>query len=482
MILNNDSTLLICGGAAGSGKSYLLLLMILKYVDCPNWRGVIFRRSYTEIESGGGLLDEASAMYFGLPKKYRPTLNRSRVCFTFPSGAQLQLASMQHHPKDTLKQSGSQFSFIGFDELFTFEEQQFVFLFSRLRSRSKYPGRVVCTTNPYGDTFILKYVIDNLDEGGFPIKSLDGKKRYFIRRGEDVTFADTEEELKEKFGDKVMPISFSFISANCYDNTYLMENQPEYVAHLESLKDVDRDRLLHGCWFAKEKAAKYFDRDWLNKLDEVPRGSTCCRGWDRASSPPSEKELHPDFTACCKVWRTRNGDFIITGQHSKNNYDDVTNTYGRFRKTPGERENIILEQAISDGESCTIVLSEDPGSAGKFEYKESAKVLMSEGFLVKRDPACPTASKLKRFEPFSIACQNGLVSIVESTFDRKTLDAYYKELEDFDGERSSRTRKDDQADATATAFNYISQKKNIPIVCRNQQNLKTMSNSLLNTL
>ena len=44
-------------------------------------------------------------------------------------------------------------------------------------------------------------------------------------------------------------------------------------------------------------------------------------------------------------------------------------------------------------------------------------------------------AKLKRFEPFAVAAQNGLVKIVESDFpNQETLNAFYKELEAFDGE------------------------------------------------
>jgi len=127
-------------------------------------------------------------------------------------------------------------------------------------------------------------------------------------------------------------------------------------------------------------------------------------------------------------------------------------------------------------------LPEDPGSGGKSEFLQSSKELMAEGFIVRKDSAPTTAKKLKKFEPFSAASQNGLISIVESSFDRKTLDAIYKELEGFDGERSSRVKKDDWADAFATAFNYISQKRNVPIVCRRQTNHSTLSQNLLSTM
>lgn len=97
------------------------------------------------------------------------------------------------------------------------------------------------------------------------------------------------------------------------------------------------------------------------------------------------------------------------------------------------------------------------------EFTQSSKVLIEEGFVVKKDVIPTTRSKLNRFTPFAAACENGHVYIIESSFpDKKTLEAFYKELESFDGERSSSSRKDDWADATATAFNYLARERVLP--------------------
>ena len=121
----------------------------------------------------------------------------------------------------------------------------------------------------------------------------------------------------------------------------------------------------------------------------------------------------------------------------------------------------------------------DPGAHGKVEYMESAKKLSTEGFRVKKDVVAPQKSKLQKFTPFSAAVENGFVYIVDSTFDPKTKEALLKELEAFDGERSSRTRKDDWPDCVATAFNYLNTARNAPIVIRNQINSETMAKVVL---
>ena len=55
---------------------------------------------------------------------------------------------------------------------------------------------------------------------------------------------------------------------------------------------------------------------------------------------------------------------------------------------------------------------------------------------------------MSRFSNFSSAAQNGLIHIVEDSFNNnKTLEAFYKELESFDGTRSTAHIKDDWVDA-----------------------------------
>lgn len=92
-------------------------------------------------------------------------------------------------------------------------------------------------------------------------------------------------------------------------------------------------------------------------------------------------------------------------------------------------------------------------------------------------------SKLLRFEPFSAACQNGLVKVVRDSFPNKaTYDAYMNELESFDGQRSTSMKKDDWADATASAFNYISTMKTIKDFVLPVSGTSTLLNNMRKTL
>lgn len=223
-----------------------------------------------------------------------------------------------------------------------------------------------------------------------------------------------------------------------------------------------RDALNIMCWFAKPEGSSHFQREWVHKVsyDEVPKDLTYVRGWDKAASEPSDKYRYPDYTASVKMGKSSSGDVYIFGDYDMDTIDPKTRVGGKFRKRAGERDRMISTQAHIDGSDCLIILPKDPSGAGIVEYTESAKKLIKEGFRVKPDPMPTNKSKLTRFMPFSSACQNGFVYIVEESFPTKeTLEAFYIELESFDGERSTATRKDDWADSAASAFNALMKEK-----------------------
>lgn len=323
---------------------------------------------------------------------------------------------------------------------------------------------MVISCNPDPDHKLCELVEWWLDEEGYPILERDGVLRYFIMLDGDYVFADSEEELKATYGDHVLPLSFTFISATIDDNPVLKETNPQYVAWLDGLNPVDKARLRYGNWYARAQSSGYFKREWLTKEDKAPLGCKEVRGWDKAATEPSDVYPAPDFTASIKILKDRSGHYYIKGDFCPENVDKSDPMIkGRFRRRSGDRDNIILKQAMYDGEDCHIIFPQDVGAAGKMEFTESSRKLLEEGFIVKKDPTPAQKSKLVRFTPFATACENGLVSIIESSFpDKKTLEAFYKELESFDGERSSTARKDDWADATASTFNYLCQQKVLP--------------------
>lgn len=315
-----------------------------------------------------------------------------------------------------------------------------------------------------------------MDDEGYPDPKKCGQIRYFVVIDGDPVFRNTREQLIEEFpnscyvnnrdaGTKILvpPKSFTFIGATIFDNPALIEANPNYLAELQSLPNIERARLLDGNWYARPKGSNYFERDWLVKVDKVPLGCLTVRAWDKAAKEPSEKDRYPDYTASTKLSKCKDGFYYITGNYITEGSDLDSEIIGRFRKRCGERDKVIERQSRSDGSDCIVVLACDPGSAGISEFQASSMKLLAEGFVVKKDPMAITKTKVTKYHPFASACENGLVRIVESSFPNKaTLDQWYKENESFSEERSSTTRKDDWPDSVASAFNYLCKEKVIP--------------------
>ena len=326
---------------------------------------------------------------------------------------------------------------------------------SRMRSESKYPSRMVISTNPDPDHKIAEMISWWLDEEGYPIEERAGVIRYFILKEGQYLWGDTKEELIERHGENVKPISFSFIGSTIKDNPIMLANNRDYLAWLEGLNPIDKARLLDGNWKVRPLNSMYFRRDWCAFADAIPMNSFMVRAYDKAGTAPSDKDPQPDFTAQIGMAKSKDGYYYIFGNYHPQFKDEDSKVLGVLRKTVGERDMLIEKQARQDGTDVTIVFPKDPSAAGKYEFIESAKKLQNQGFTVKADPMPQNKSKLTRFSPFAAAAENGLVKIVISSFDKSTLDYLFKCLEQFTGERSTKTYKDDLPDCVASAFNML---------------------------
>ena len=133
------------GGAAGGGKSDYLVAEALRQVQIPQYRAIIFRKTYPELED---IISRSHELYgSAFP---RAKYNESKHAWRFPSGAMIYFGQMQH-TKDKLKYQGRHFDFVGFDELTHFAEEEYMYLFSRVRSSA--PGLrtyIRSTANPGG--------------------------------------------------------------------------------------------------------------------------------------------------------------------------------------------------------------------------------------------------------------------------------------------------------------------------------------------
>jgi hypothetical protein len=132
------------GGAAGGGKSFLLLFEVARGAADygKNFRAVIFRKEYPMLEQ---LQIYLLGMFSGMG-----SYNQSKHNFIFNNGALLQLRSLEKD-RDVEKYQGQEYGFIGFDELPTWPtEYCWTYMASRARSSKGVKTQMIGTGNPGG--------------------------------------------------------------------------------------------------------------------------------------------------------------------------------------------------------------------------------------------------------------------------------------------------------------------------------------------
>ena len=253
------------GGARGGGKTAGEILDTLRYIGNPKYRAVIFRETSPQIRKAGGLLDATRRMY----PKVGGKLNVTELSWTFPSGARVELAHLQHD-KDVTNWQGLEITGIYFDEVTHFSETRFWGVAESNRSTSGIKPYVRGTCNPDASSFVAELISWWIDpQTGLPIAERDGVIRHFMRRGDDFEWFD-EPQYNDK-GRKLTK-SLTFISATIYDNPILMKANPDYLQVLENLPEYRRQVMLHGNWLAVDDSdtewpSTYFERIWMDRDD-----------------------------------------------------------------------------------------------------------------------------------------------------------------------------------------------------------------------
>ena len=438
--LASSADVVIYGGAAGGGKSYGLLLVPLRHIKVPGFGCTIFRRSFNQIFSQGGLWDTASSIYAQIPGAH-PSLSRSEWRFSDSNGILTSKVSFAHIDRDDglISWQGSQLCGIGFDELTHFTERQFFYMFSRNRSTCGVKPFVRATCNPDADSWVAKFIAWWINqETGYPIKERSGVIRWFIRREEVLHWADTPEELWEKFDlntkeERQEPKSATFIMSTIYDNKVLMKHDPQYLASLKAMPLVERERLLYGNWKIKPSAGTFFQRTQIGAmLTAVPDDlEAVCRGWDLAATDKTENESAA-FTAGVLMGRRKNGRFVVL---------DVINQQLRA----GDVRKLVLQTARIDHNKYAWVrqrLPQDPGQAGKEQAQSYLSMLA--GFDVRI--IAESGDKATRAEPMAAQWQHGQFDVMIGEWN----DMYFNQLESFPDSKWK-----DMVDAGSSAFNEL---------------------------
>lgn len=348
--LRSSADIAIIGGAAFGGKTYAMLMEPLRHMENKEFGAVIFRRTIAEITREGGLWDEAGKLYPALGAES----NQQEHSYKFPSGAKVTFSHLQHE-KDKESWKSAQVVLIEFDQLETFTESQFFYMFSRNRSAtSGIRPYIRATANPQPG-WLAEFLKWWIDDDGWAIPERSGKIRWMVRESGQIYWSDSREDLQEQHP-KSTPKSVTFILSTIYDNQIGMKNDPGYIGNLQALDLVDRERLLGdrdrgGNWKIAPEAGKVFNRDWFKTIvepHEVPIGGTVVlRRWDLAAT---EDKL-ADFTASCRG-KIVDGKFYILDATA----DQID---------PSSTDSKMLAYAGQDGKAVGIRWEEEGGASGK---------------------------------------------------------------------------------------------------------------------
>src|SRR6266404_3005923 len=100
------------GGSAGGGKSETLLMLPLvrEFHQHPRFKGIIFRRTYPELERE--MIHRSHEFYRDTGARY----NDQKHYWKFPSNALLQFGYAEHE-KDVRNYDTAEYNYMAFDEL-----------------------------------------------------------------------------------------------------------------------------------------------------------------------------------------------------------------------------------------------------------------------------------------------------------------------------------------------------------------------------
>jgi predicted phage terminase large subunit-like protein len=382
-LLRADVREALYGGSAGGGKSSALLMAALQFVEEPGYAAILFRRTFADLSLPGALMDRAREWLSGTAARWH---DREKT-WTFPSGATLTFGYLDA-ANDRYRYQSSEFQFIGFDELTQFEEADYRYLFSRLRrlESSQVPLRMRAASNP----------------GGI---GHDWVKQRFLVEGPTAGRV--------------------FVPARLDDNPHL--DRQEYVASLSQLDPITRAQYLAGDWSVRQGGAM-FRREWFRIVGAPPAGLQLVRSWDLAATE-ARPGTDPDWTAGVLLGKSAEGVYYVL---------DVR----RVRATPRGVEQLVRHTAEEDGSGVSIVMEEEPGSAGVAVKYQYAAVLAGYGFHFER----ATGSKATRAAPFASQVEAGNVCLVRGPWHT----AFLEELEAF-----THGGHDDQVDAAAAGFAFL---------------------------
>lgn len=259
-----------------------------QYLHVPGYSALILRRRFPDLKRADGLIPRSLEWWKNTDARW----NAQDKKWTFPcpgGGESVIQFGFCDHENDIYQYQGSQFQYVGWDELTQFTEQQYRYLFSR-QSRPAtgplhdVPLRVRGASNPGG-----------VGHGWVKARFVEAKSR---------------------------PVGTYFIPSFVSDNPTV--DHDEYVRSLSYLDPTTRDQLLKGDWDAMDDGR--FKRAWLRYYQRYGNGyvlagtvytaeSVVARFLtvDPAATVKETAKADPDYTVVSAWGYTRDGMLLWLG-------------------------------------------------------------------------------------------------------------------------------------------------------------------------
>lgn len=268
--VRSDVDVVFGGGVLSCGKSFAAILSVAEPSLDPNFRACFTRRTFGELRSGGGLMDDFTTAY----GEYVTVIKSDPPRAEFPCGSFVEMRQINNEDKRKITESwkGSQYDLIYMDELTSYEFSTFKYLLSRNRGKGKWTGKFRGTTNPEKMCWVRDFIDWYVGIDGQIIPERDGVVRYFYINGEtisDVVWGDTKEEVYDKckididrklsslngrtgkgvkFTYDNLIKSFTFYLGKMSENRALMEGNMDYAGSVAAVGGRQAQQLIEGNW------------------------------------------------------------------------------------------------------------------------------------------------------------------------------------------------------------------------------------------
>ena len=240
----SPADIMLYGGAAGSGKSGL----ILGCAFTDHQKTLIMRRQYTDID---GLTSDAMRLFQDVAK----LSGGARPKIKTQDGRLIEFGACKH-PGDEQSWQGQPHDLLAFDEVTQFMEYQFRYLQTWNRTVEKgQRSRIIAATNPPTSAqgeWVIGYWRPWLDPN-HPNPAKHGELRWFVTDpdGKDMEVDGPEPMQFPGRNDVVVPKSRTFIPGKVDDNPYLIDSG--YKSTLDALPEPLRSAMRDGNFMLSRK-------------------------------------------------------------------------------------------------------------------------------------------------------------------------------------------------------------------------------------